>query len=71
MFDRVVTCVYCGHEYPNGTPTSQNEKLTEHIRVCEKHPMRAIEQQLATANIENEKLRREIAELRRGEGNAE
>lgn len=30
-----------------------------------------IEQQLAAANLENEKLRREIAELRRGEGRAE
>ena len=50
MKDRVVTCVYCGHEYPDGTPTSQDEKLTEHIKVCEKHPMRELESQLAAAN---------------------
>lgn len=43
MSDRIVTCVYCGHEYPDGTPTSQNEKLTEHIKVCKKHPMRTAE----------------------------
>lgn len=43
--DRIVTCVYCGHEYPTGTPTSQNKLLTEHIKVCEKHPMRQLEQQ--------------------------
>jgi hypothetical protein len=40
---RVVTCVYCGHEYPTGTPTSQNASLTEHIRGCAKHPMRRVE----------------------------
>lgn len=43
---RIVTCVYCGHEYPNGTPSSQNLLLTEHIKVCEKHPMRLAEKQL-------------------------
>ena len=47
MNDRIVTCVYCGHEYPDGTPTSQDEKLTEHIKVCKKHPMRELERQLA------------------------
>lgn len=36
----IVTCVYCGHEYPEGTPTSQHELLTEHIKVCKKHPMK-------------------------------
>lgn len=46
---RVVTCVFCGHEYPDGTPTSQNDKLTEHIRACEKHPMREVERQFRLA----------------------
>ncbi len=41
--NNVVTCVYCGHEYPDGTPTSQHELLTAHIRVCLKHPMRRAE----------------------------
>lgn len=36
---RVVTCVYCGQEYGEGTPTSQDERLTAHIEQCEKHPM--------------------------------
>lgn len=44
--DRIVTCVYCGHEYPTGTPTSQNKLLTEHIKVCGKRPMRFAEKQL-------------------------
>ena len=39
----VVTCVYCGMEYPNGTPTAKAQILTDHIKVCEKHPMRAAE----------------------------
>lgn len=57
MSDRVVTCVYCGHEYPDGTPTSQDEKLTEHIKVCDKHPMRELEQQLAAAKAELAELK--------------
>jgi hypothetical protein len=36
---QVLTCVYCGHEYPPGTPKSNHESLTAHIEVCEKHPM--------------------------------
>ena len=43
----VVTCVYCGREYPEGTPTSQVEVLTDHIKVCEKHPMREAEVKIA------------------------
>jgi len=40
--NNVVTCVYCGHEYPEGTPTSQATLLTEHIKTCEKHPMKQL-----------------------------
>lgn len=39
---RVLTCVYCGHEYPLGTPASGSEVLTDHIRECEKHPMKKL-----------------------------
>lgn len=38
-----LTCAYCGHEYPPGTPPSQAEALSAHIRVCAKHPMREVE----------------------------
>lgn len=44
--DRVVTCVFCGQAYPQGTPTHGAQVLTEHIRVCEKHPMRKVEKRL-------------------------
>lgn len=54
---RIVTCVYCGHQFEDGTPTSQDARLTEHIRVCEKHPMREVEAQLQEAR---ELLRRMI-----------
>ena len=37
--DRIVTCVYCGKEYPNNTPTHGTEILTSHIEECEKHPL--------------------------------
>lgn len=40
---RVLTCVYCGHEYPQDTPAAGSEILTDHIRQCEKHPMRKLE----------------------------
>jgi hypothetical protein len=56
MSDPIVTCVYCGHEYPNGTPAAKHELLTEHIKVCEKHPMREAEKKI-------EKLRAALAGL--------
>lgn len=40
--ERTLTCVYCGQEYPPGTPTSGVSVLTEHIRQCSKHPMSKI-----------------------------
>lgn len=42
MDGRVLTCVYCGHEYPQDTPASGDKVLTDHIRQCEKHPMKRI-----------------------------
>ncbi len=38
-----LTCVYCGHAYPEGTPPHGAQVLTDHIKVCEKHPMRKLE----------------------------
>jgi len=52
----VVTCVYCGHEYPDGTPTAKHDLLTAHIKVCEKHPMRKAEARI-------ERLRKALSEL--------
>jgi hypothetical protein len=53
---QVVTCVYCGQQYPDGTPTSQPEILTAHIKVCEKHPMREAEARI-------ERLRKALSAL--------
>lgn len=39
--ERVLTCAFCGEEYPPGTPASQHERLTAHVKVCAKHPLRA------------------------------
>ena len=44
---RVLTCVYCGQEYPQDTPTWGDKILTDHIKVCPKHPMRKAESQIA------------------------
>lgn len=47
--DRKVHCVYCGHAFEGGTPPSQDARLTEHIKVCLKHPMRRYEAKLQDA----------------------
>ena len=36
----VLTCVYCGYHFPADTPASGAPILTEHIKVCEKHPLK-------------------------------
>ncbi len=36
-------CAFCGEAYPPGTSGSNDEALAAHIRVCAKHPMRAVE----------------------------
>ena len=38
-----LTCVYCGMAYPEGTPPHGAQILTDHIKVCEKHPLRQAE----------------------------
>lgn len=44
---RVLTCVYCGHRYPQNTPPHSDDILTEHIKICPKHPLRAAEDVIA------------------------
>ena len=51
-----LTCVYCGEAYPEGTPPHGSEVLTEHIKVCDKHPMRKAEDTIV-------KLRKALSEL--------
>ena len=47
MNGRTLTCVYCGHDYPQNTPSAGSEVLTEHIKVCPRHPMRKAEADIA------------------------
>lgn len=47
MSKRILTCVYCGHEYPQDTPAAGSEVLTEHIKICERHPMRKAQADIA------------------------
>lgn len=42
-----LTCVYCGMAYPEGTPPHSSKVLTDHIKVCEKHPMAKLRKALA------------------------
>lgn len=41
---KTLTCVYCGMAYPEGTPPHGAQILTDHIKVCKKHPMRKAEE---------------------------
>ena len=43
---RVLTCVYCGQEYPQETPAWGNKVLTDHIKVCPKHPIKKLKNAL-------------------------
>lgn len=43
---RILTCVYCGMEYPQDTPAWGSSVLTDHIMVCEKHPLRDAEEKI-------------------------
>jgi hypothetical protein len=54
--ERILTCVYCGEEYPQDTPTWGDKVLTDHIKICEKHPMRQAEEKIA-------KLRKALIDL--------
>ena len=47
MNGQIITCVFCGQEYPIGTPTHGSAILTEHIKVCERHPLRKAESDVA------------------------
>ena len=47
MNGRILTCVYCGHEYPQDAPAAGSDVLTDHIKVCERHPMRKAECDIA------------------------
>lgn len=46
MNENKITCVYCGYNYPENTPTNNHERLTEHIKTCEKHPLRESENKI-------------------------
>ena len=59
----VVTCVYCGMEYPRGTPTAKAKDLTDHIKVCTKHPMRQAENSVKEANERIDRMRARIKDL--------
>lgn len=47
--EHVLICAFCGEAYPPGTPESNHEALASHIRVCAKHPMREVEEDLRIA----------------------
>ena len=43
---RILTCVYCGHQYEQGTPPDSAQVLTEHIAKCPEHPMAKLRAEL-------------------------
>lgn len=69
MSARILTCVYCGHEYPQNTPAWGNNVLTDHISQCEAHPMRRVvqERDMLRAALVGLVGAAEVAELRKME----
>lgn len=61
---RILTCVYCGVEYPQDTPAAGSDVLTAHIKVCEKHPLRAAEAEIADLQAKLAQAQKELAEAR-------
>lgn len=53
----ILTCVYCGHAYPPGTPSHGADVLTEHISQCEKHPIRPLSLEVEFLRAENSRLK--------------
>jgi len=37
-------CAYCGIKFPDYTPKYERKILTDHIKICSKHPMRELEE---------------------------
>ena len=66
MADRVVTCAFCGQEYPAGTPTHGASVLGEHIKTCVSHPIRDVEKKVVTLRSALARLigTEDVAELR-------
>lgn len=67
---RTLTCAFCGQQYPPGTPVSQHELLTAHVKVCPKHPMRQLEQDVSEAQADVDRLVRELDVALNGEAGA-
>lgn len=59
--NNILTCVYCGMAYPEGTPPWGSKVLTDHIKICEKHPMREAEEEI-------KRLRKALSDLGSKEG---
>lgn len=69
-----LTCAFCSTSYPTGTPPTQHEALTAHIRECPKHPLR---QELINTTDERdalwaivERLQLLLPDIQLGETNA-
>ncbi len=60
---KTLTCVYCGMVYPLGTPPHGTKILTDHIKICEKHPMRNLQSALEGLVGASSKIELEAMEL--------
>jgi len=54
-------CAYCGAEYP--LDDNAAAQVSEHIKTCEKHPMRAVEARAEKAEARAERLQAAVDRL--------
>ena len=61
-----INCVYCGHRYgpKDKVACSMRDVLKQHIEKCPVHPLSAAKKQIAALTAENERLRKEIKEIK-------
>lgn len=57
-------CAYCGSKYPSGTPLHGGKALTAHIKICDKHPMRELEDRMLALTTTCTRLREALVTLR-------
>jgi len=60
---QTLTCVYCGHVYPPGTPASNHELLSKHVLECPEPPAAALRTENQSLILQKSKVEAELVAL--------